>query len=165
MEDLSLLSQRLQYVDHLAIAVDDLEAAVIFYRDRLGFSEVERRVTEGKKVGMESAVMKAGELKVVLAKGTSPESQISRYVAEYGPGVQLVAFMVQEIESVVADLRQRGLSFDADIVCTPGQKQAFSRRDPASGLMFGLIERIGGEEHADDHVRQLLESLVEKESF
>ncbi|HWI66386.1 MAG TPA: VOC family protein [Symbiobacteriaceae bacterium] len=165
MDDYSVLSRSLRTVDHLAVAVDDLEAAVAFYRDRLGFEEQERRVTEGKKTGMESVVMKAGELKVVLLKGTTEESQVSRYVQEYGPGVQHVAFMVEGIEQVVADLRDRGLPFDTDVIIGPGLKQAFSRRDPVSGMMFELIERTGNEGFHDDNVKKLFESLEKNDSF
>ncbi|MFZ5816888.1 MAG: VOC family protein, partial [Bacillota bacterium] len=136
MEALGILSQRLEAVDHLAIAVEDLEAAVAFYRDRLGFEERERRTTQGARTGMESVVMVGGPLKIVLLKGTSPESQVSRYVEEYGPGVQHVAFRVTGIEEVVDDLRKRGLPFDTDIIQGTGLKQAFSTRDPVSGMMF-----------------------------
>ncbi|MFZ5827836.1 MAG: VOC family protein [Bacillota bacterium] len=133
------MAQRLEAVDHLAIAVEDLEAAVAFYRDRLGFEEAERRTTQGVKTGMESVVMLGGPLKIVLLKGTSPESQVSRYVEEYGPGVQHVAFRVTGIEEVVADLKERGLEFDTGIIQGTGLKQAFSAREPVSGMMFEII--------------------------
>lgn len=165
MDERSPLSERLRGVDHLAIAVDDLEIAIAFYRDRLGFKEVERRSTAGVRTGMDSAVMLAGDLKVVLIRGTSPQSQVSRYVAEYGPGVQHVAFQVEGIEAVFADLRERGLAFDTDIITAPGLKQAFSTRDPVSGMMFELIERTGAEGFSDESVRKLFESLEEKDSF
>lgn len=165
VEKSSILGRSLRTVDHLAIAVDDLEAAVAFYRDRLGFAEAERRVTEGRKTGMVSAVMKAGDLQVVLLKGTSAESQVSRYVAEYGPGVQHVAFAVEGIEHVVADLKHRGLPFDTGVIEAPGLKQAFSKRDPVSGMMFELIERTGEEGFVDNNVQKLFESLEENGSF
>jgi methylmalonyl-CoA/ethylmalonyl-CoA epimerase len=165
MGDMSILGQRLRTVDHLAVAVDDLEEAVCFYRDRLGFTEVERRTTEGLKTGMESAVMKAGDLRVVLLRGTTEESQVTRYVREYGPGVQHVAFQVEGIESVVADLKERGLLFDTGVIEAPGLKQAFSKRDPISGMMFELIERTGEEGFNEANVRKLFQSLEESDSF
>lgn len=165
MDQSSMLSRSLRTVDHLAIAVDDLEAAVAFYRDRLGFLEAERRATEGKKTGMVSAVMTAGDLKVVLLQGTSAESQVSRYVAEYGPGVQHVAFAVEGIEHVVEDLKRRGLPFDTGVIEAAGLKQAFSKRDPISGMMFELIERTGQEGFVDNNVQKLFETLEENDSF
>lgn len=165
MKEQSRLSQRLQAVDHLAVAVDDLEAAVAFYRDVLGFTEVERRSLTGQKTGMDSIVLKANDLQVVLIKGTSEESQVSRYIAEYGPGVQHVAFRVDGIEEVVEDLRDRGVLFDTEVITTAGLKQAFTKRDPISGMMFELIERTGEGGFSDDNVRKLFESLEEKDSF
>lgn len=165
MEGQGRLPEHLQAVDHLAIAVDDLEAAVKFYTQSLGFVEVERRRTEGKKSGMNSVVVEGGPLKIVLLQGTSEESQVSRYVKEYGPGVQHVAFRVDGIEGVVTDLKDRGLKFDTDVINGPGLKQAFSQRDPVSGMMFELIERTGAEGFADTNIQQLFESLEKKGSF
>lgn len=160
-----ILGQQLEAVDHLAVAVEDLEGAVAFYRDQLGFQEVERRRTQGVRTGMDSVVLEGGPLKVVLLKGTSPESQVSRYVAEYGPGVQHVAFRVTGIEAVVADLRERGLPFDTEIIQGAGLKQAFSSRDPISGMMFELIERSGEAGFQDQNIQKLFESLEQKGSF
>lgn len=55
MHERGLLTSRLAGVDHLAVAVEDLEAAVAYYRDCLGFSESERRVTQGRKTGRVSS--------------------------------------------------------------------------------------------------------------
>lgn len=165
MDHWGILGDRLEAVDHLAIAVDDLEAAVAFYRDRLGFQEAERRMTQGVKSGMESVVMAAGPLKLVLLKGTSPESQVSRYVAEHGPGVQHVAFRVNGIEEVVADLVERGLEFDTEMIQGAGLKQAFSAREPRSGMMFEFIERSGEEGFQDQNVQRLFESLERKGTY
>lgn len=165
LEEPVSLGNLLETVDHLAIAVDDLERAVAFYRDRLGAAYVERRVTEGRKTGMESVVLQLGPLRIVLLKGTSPESQVAKYVEEYGPGVQHVAFRVHNIEAAVADLRRRGLPFDTEILTVPGLKQAFSGRDPVSGMMFEIIERTGEEGFSDENVRRLFESLEEKDRY
>ncbi len=165
MESGGALGRNLQAVDHLAIAVEDLDAAVAFYRDRLGFTETERRVTQGTKTGMESVVLVGGDLRVVLLKGTSEESQVTRYVREYGPGVQHVAFRVSDIEAVVADLLGRGMEFDTPVLTAPGLKQAFSKRDPISGMMFEIIQRTGEEGFSDANVQKLFESLEEKGSF
>lgn len=161
----SLWEDRLIGVDHLAIAVDDLEAAARFYADVLGFEEVERRETQGTQTGMRSVVMRGGPLKVVLLEGTSPESQVSRYVEHYGPGVQHAALHVRGIEGVVEGLKSRGLEFDTGVIHAPGLKQAFSKRDPVSGMMYELIERTGEEGFLDQNVSQLFKELEKKGSF
>lgn len=161
----SLWDDRLLGVDHLAIAVDDLEAAARFYAEVLGFEEVERRETQGKQTGMLSVVMRGGALKLVLLQGTSPESQVSRYVEHYGPGAQHAALQVRDIEGVVEGLRARGLEFDTGVIAAPGLKQAFSKRDPVSGMMYELIERTGEEGFLDQNVNKLFEELEKKRSF
>lgn len=163
-DPISQLCAQMHGVDHLAIAVEDLDAAVAYYT-QLGFAEQERRVTRGRTTGMESVVLSGGGLKVVLLKGTSEESQVTRYIRRYGPGVQHVAFRVQDIGAVVADLIQRGVAFDTGILTAPGLKQAFTARDPVSGMMFELIERTGEAGFSDQNVQKLFESLEEKDSF
>lgn len=164
-EEASRLAKHLQGVDHLAIALNDLEAAVKFYTEQLGFTAVERRSTSGRNTAMESAVLAGGPVKVVLLQGTSPESQVTRYVQQYGPGVQHVAFLVQDMEAVVADLQGRGVAFDTGIIAAPGLEQAFTRRHPISGMMYELIERTGEEGFSDDNVKRLFESLEQKDAF
>jgi methylmalonyl-CoA/ethylmalonyl-CoA epimerase len=76
-----------------------------------------------------------------------------------------VAFRVHNLEAVVEDLLSRGLEFDTGVITTPGLKQAFSRREPISGMMFELIERTGEEGFSDQNVQKLFESLEDNDSF
>lgn len=161
----SVLCAQLKTVDHLAIAVEDLEGAVNLYTKMLGFVEKERRVTAGKKTAMESVVVTSDNLQIVLIKGTTEESQVTRYVKEYGPGVQHVAFRVDDIEAVVADLKARGIEFDTPILEAPGLKQAFTKREPVSGMMFEIIQRTGEEGFSEQNVQKLFESLEKNDSF
>ncbi len=159
-----LLSKYAKAIDHIAIAVNDLEASIVFYGKVLGFELHERRRTEGKVTAMISAVMKAGPVTVVLLEGTSPESQVSKYVEHYGPGVQHIAFAVENLPSLAEDLKNAGLEFDTRIIESPGLRQIFSRRDPGSGMMYEFIERMGGD-FSDESVKSLFEQLEEKDAF
>ena len=94
----SILARYATGIDHVAIAVPDLETSIEFYSKVLGFELVERRRTEGTATAMVSAVMKAGPLTFVLIQGTSPQSQVSRFIEHYGPGVQHIAISVENIE-------------------------------------------------------------------
>jgi methylmalonyl-CoA/ethylmalonyl-CoA epimerase len=159
-----LLSKYAKSIDHIAIAVKNLEASIAFYENVLGFELHERRRTEGKVTGMISAVMKAGPVTVVLLEGTSPESQVSKYVEYYGPGVQHIAFGVEELPTLTGELKAAGFEFDTDIIASPGLRQIFSSRDPGSGMMYEFIERLGGD-FSDDSVKSLFEQLEKKGSF
>jgi methylmalonyl-CoA epimerase len=159
-----LLSKYAKSIDHIAIAVNDLEASIAFYSKVLGFQLTERRRTEGRVTAMISAVMKAGPVTVVLLEGTSPESQVSKYVEHYGPGVQHIAFAVENLPALAEELKGAGLEFDTRIIESPGLRQIFSQRDPGSGMMYELIERMGGD-FSDESVQNLFEQLEEKDSF
>lgn len=152
-------------IDHLAIAVSDLETAVSFYRDTLGMALLERRETKGRRTGMLSAVMDAGAFQIVLIEGVGADSQVSRYIERYGQGVQHVAFEVENIERVADGLARDGLRFSTGLLVGPGLKQIFSERDASSGMMYELIERTGETGFQDNNVNRLFEQLEASESF
>lgn len=129
-------------IDHVAVAVDDLEGAIEWYSTNLGFEVVERRHTQGARTAMISAVMKAGSAVVVLIQGTDPDSQVARFVARHGPGVQHLALEVPDLDAAIA--RFTSAAADIDVIEENGIRQVFLRRDPGSGVRIELIERRGG---------------------
>jgi methylmalonyl-CoA epimerase len=161
---LTLLGKYAKSVDHIAVAVEDLEQSIELYTNVLGFQLHERRRTEGKVTAMVSAVMKAGPITVVLLQGTSAESQVSKYVEHYGPGVQHIAVGVENLPQMAEDLKKAGLEFDTDVISSPGLRQIFSKRDPGSGMMYEFIERMGGD-FSDESVKSLFEQLEQKDAF
>lgn len=160
----TLLSKYARSIDHVAIAVRDLEESITFYTDVLGFELKERRRTEGKNTAMVSAVLKAGPITVVLLQGTSPDSQVSKFVEHYGAGVQHLAIGVEDLPQMAEDLKASGLEFDTNVIQSPGLRQIFSARDKGSGMMFEFIERMGGD-FSDQSVQQLFEQLEKKDAF
>jgi methylmalonyl-CoA epimerase len=158
------LAKYAQRIDHLGIAVRDLEESLRFFTQVLGFCLVQRRETVGKRTGMISAELKAGPISVVLLQGTSPDSQVSAFIDHYGPGVQHVAIAVDNIEASVEHLRNNGLCFDTSIVGDDNLKQIFSSRDAKSGLMIELIQRTTSG-FADKNVSKLFEELESHGSF
>ncbi len=158
------LASHARCIDHVAVAVRDLEASVAWYTRALGFTAVGRRETRGAHTGMVSNVMRAGEVVVVLTQGTSPESQVSRYVAAYGAGVTHVAVCVRELEAAVDALREGGVGFATPVIRSPGLLQAFTARDPGSGMMLELIQRDGGD-FTDASVEQLFRMMEASDHF
>jgi methylmalonyl-CoA/ethylmalonyl-CoA epimerase len=151
-------------IDHVAIAVHDLEKSIDFFTKVLGFELKERRKTEGKKTAMVSAVLKAGSLTFVLLQGTSPESQVTKFIEHYGPGVQHIAVGVKDLPRAAEELRAAGLAFDTSVIESPGLRQIFTHRDEGSGLMIEFIERQGGD-FSDQSVQSLFEQLEKKDAF
>jgi methylmalonyl-CoA/ethylmalonyl-CoA epimerase len=131
-------------IDHIAIAVEDLEEAIRWYTDGLGFELVERRTTRGARTGMISAVVTTPGATLVLIQGTEPTSQVSRFIEKFGPGVQHIAFSVREIDVVMGRIGRVGAAPDTSIIAGSGIRQLFLRRDAGSGVRVELIERRGG---------------------
>ncbi|MEM9493978.1 MAG: VOC family protein, partial [Myxococcota bacterium] len=107
----SVLQRYSTGIDHMALAVPVLQEAIAWYVEVLGFEIAEQRTTEGHATGMVSAVLRSGDFVVVLVQGTSPDSQVSRYLEKYGPGVQHLAIAVSDLAAFVEQMRKRGLEF------------------------------------------------------
>jgi methylmalonyl-CoA epimerase len=164
VKPMTALSKYVTAIDHVAIAVHDLEESIKLYTEVLGFELKERRRTEGKVTAMISAVLKAGPVTVVLLQGTTPESQVSRFVEHFGSGVQHLALGVQNLPELAEELKAAGMEFDTTVISSPGLRQIFSKRDQGSGMMFELIERMGGD-FSDQSVQQLFEQLEKKDAY
>ena len=149
-------------VDHIAVAVQDLSAGILWY-EGLGFTLIEQRLTEGEHSAMLSAVMRAGRAIIVLLQGTSPQSQVSRFIEHFGPGVQHVALEVSDLDLALARVREVGGEVEARTL-DEGIRQVFLRRDPGSGVRLELIERRGGT-FTDTSVRQLFLAFERQDLF
>ncbi len=156
---------RYRSIDHIAIAVVNLEAAVQLFSEVLGFTVKKRLHINGAKTGMRSAEMEHGGLKFVLCQGTEPESQVARLIDAYGPGVAHVALEVEDVAVAVAELGARGMKFDTTVIEGPGLTQAFTSRDPNSGLSIELIKRNGEAGFVEANVQELFDQLEKSGSF
>ena len=152
-------------IDHVAIAVRDLASAVSFYCDVLGFQLRGRRTIRGEKTGMISAELEHGTIKIVLCQGTEPSSQVSLLVDQFGPGVAHIAFQVDDVAESVASLKNQGLEFDTNIIVGPGLTQAFTSRDPNSGMSFELINRSHNANFSQANIESLFSQLEKSGKF
>lgn len=155
----SVLARSAMAIDHVAIAVRDLDAAIAYYGEVLGFELRERRKIDGRVSGMDSAVMEAGGVKFVLVQGDSPESNVSRYIEAYGPGVQHVAIEVPDPQAAVDDLRARGADLLTGIIHGPGLDQVFTKREPSSGMQLEIIARSENDGFDPRNVQELFEAM------
>lgn len=95
-------------IDHIGIAVDDLEAAIDTYEKLLEGKCYKRETVEDQQV--ETAFFKTGESKVELLGTTSADSVIAKYVAKQGEGMHHVAFEVDDIRAEMDRLRDEGFT-------------------------------------------------------
>lgn len=146
-------------IDHIAIAVRDIEAAVKLYEQVFGFELQIRREVHGNFSGMLSAELNAGLFTIVLVQGTSPESQVSRYIERYGPGVQHVAIAVENLEAVAHTLKDTGAQFATEIIRGDGLLQLFTKREDNTGMMFEFIERRDVSGFQPQNIQKLFDQL------
>lgn len=159
------LAPSYQQIDHIAFAVRDLEAAIEFFGNVIGFQLIRRLETRGKSTGMISAEMEHNGIKFVFCQGTEPDSQVSKLVTHYGPGVAHIALAVDDVEQTVDELKARGLGFDTSVIGGAGLQQAFSTRCGNSGLSFEFIRRDGEAGFRDSNVQDLFDQLESSGSF
>jgi 4-hydroxyphenylpyruvate dioxygenase-like putative hemolysin len=154
-----------QSIDHIAISVRDLEPAIEYFTGVLGFVLVRRRKVEGVTTGMLSAELEHGPIKFVLCQGTEPESQVSRLVENFGPGIAHIALRVGDVGESRDVLAARGQAFDTNIIGKVPLRQVFSSRDPNTGLSFEFIERHGAEGFLDENVHDLFSQLEKSGAY
>jgi methylmalonyl-CoA epimerase len=94
-------------VDHVGVAVDDLEAALELYRDTLGMPLVHREtITEQ---GVEAALLDVGESHIELLAPLGPDTTVGKFLARKGPGLHHVAYRVDSVEDALAGLAKAGM--------------------------------------------------------
>lgn len=157
MKDLLKLPAR---IDHIAIAVEDLEEALFLYQGILGFELLNRREVKGEFSGMVSAELSAHGFSIVLIQGSSETSQVTQYIKEYGPGVQHIAIEVEDMQGIVDDLEGKGFEFATNIIRGKNLLQIFSKRDRNCGMMFEFIKRRDNEDGFEtNNIQDLFEQL------
>ena len=163
-EALGYIEDLVENIDHVAVAVENIDEAIRWYSDGLGFRLVERRMTRGDSTAMVSAVMRSRGALVILVQGLTPESQVSRFIEHFGPGVQHIALAVTDIDKAVARLHAAGGDTDVEMIEEPGIRQSFLRRDSRTGVRVELIERSGGR-FTDRSVERLFRALESQDLY
>jgi 4-hydroxyphenylpyruvate dioxygenase-like putative hemolysin len=152
-------------IDHIALAVSDIEQAIALFQNILGFELKRRLHVEGERTGMLSAEFEANGIRFVICQGTEPESQVSRLVENFGVGLAHVALEVEDVDQTVDLLRGKGLEFDTSVIRGPGLTQAFSSRCNVTGLSFEFINRHGAEGFVDANIQDLFRQLEQSGKF
>ena len=137
-------------VDHVGIAVPDLDAALAWYADTLGLvaTHVETNEEQGVREAMLSAPGDTGTAVQLLAP-LRPDSPIGRFIDRNGPGIQQVAYRVADIDAACAVLRDKGLRllYDAPRRGTAGSRINFVHPKDAGGVLVELVEPAAGAAH------------------
>lgn len=132
-------------IDHVGVAVPDLDDAIAFYRDTYGMTLAHEETNEEQ--GVREAMMSVGDpanphAHIQLLAPLSESSNIAKFLDRNGQGIQQLAYRVKDIDAVCATLRERGmrLLYDEPKVGTGGSRINFIHPKDARGVLVELVE-------------------------
>ena len=129
-------------IDHVGIAVPDLDDAIAFYRDTFGMVSVHEEVNDEQGVREAMLAVGGGETRIQLLAPISDTSTIAKFLDRSGPGIQQLAYTVDDVEAVSADLRAKGLRllYPESRPGTAGSRVNFVHPKDAGGVLVELVE-------------------------
>jgi methylmalonyl-CoA/ethylmalonyl-CoA epimerase len=131
-------------IDHVGVAVEDLDAAIALHEQAYGLALAHREVVEAQ--GVEAVLLDVGESHVELLRPLQPDSAVGRFLASRGPGLHHVAYRVADIEATLDALRDRGLQL-IDDTPRPGirdSRVAFVHPRSAGGVLTEIVQPAEG---------------------
>ena len=131
-------------VDHIGVAVEDLDAAVALHEQAYGMAVAHREVVEAQ--GVEAVLLDVGENHVELLRPLSADTPVGRFLAKRGPGLHHVAYQVSDVDAALAALRERGLRLIDEHPRTGirGSRVAFLHPSASGGVLTEIVEPAEG---------------------
>ena len=133
---------RITAIDHVGIAVPDLDAAIEHYTTAYGMTCVHQEVNEEQ--GVREAMMAVGDSGsyLQLLAPLSPDSTIGKFLDKSGPGIQQMAYRVDDVDEVSEHLRSQGmwLLYDTPKKGTAGSRVNFVHPKSSGGVLVELVE-------------------------
>ena len=127
-------------IDHVAIAVDDLEAAIDYYRDTFGCEVAHREIVE--RDGVEEALLKVAESYIQLLMPVRDDSTVAKYLAAKGPGIHHVGYRVADCGAALERVKAEGhrVIDEAPRPGSRGTTVAFVHPKTAFGTLIELVQ-------------------------
>jgi methylmalonyl-CoA/ethylmalonyl-CoA epimerase len=128
-------------VDHIGIAVKDLEAAKAFYSGVLGIKAQGEETVEQQKVKV--CFIPCGDSELELLESTSPDGPIGKFIEKNGEGIQHIALRVDNIEAALADLKAQNVRLidESPRYGAGGASIAFIHPKATGGILLEISER------------------------
>jgi methylmalonyl-CoA/ethylmalonyl-CoA epimerase len=134
-------------IDHVGIAVPDLDVAIKWYHDHLGMIVLHEEVNESQ--GVREAMLSVrgapvGSAQIQLMSPLDEKSPIAKFLDKRGPGIQQLAYRVSDIEALTDRLREQGirLLYDAPRRGTADSRINFIHPKDAGGVLVELVELV-----------------------
>ena len=128
------------HIDHIGVAVEDLDEAIALYGERLGMPLEHRETVEAQ--GVEAVLLGVGEGHVELLQPLGPETAVARFLRRNGPGLHHVAYGTDDIESAIESVRAAGLRLidEEPRLGIRGSRVAFLHPKSTGGVLTELVE-------------------------
>lgn len=128
-------------LDHIGIAVEKIEDALVLYEKILGLKLERIKVVEDQKVKL--AILYAGETKIELLEPTDPEGPVGKFLQKRGEGVHHLALKVSKIEDAIQKLKDEGVQFidEKPRIGAEGRKIAFIHPKSTRNVLLELCQK------------------------
>jgi methylmalonyl-CoA/ethylmalonyl-CoA epimerase len=129
-------------IDHIGVAVEDLDEAIALYNRRFAMAEQYREVVEAQ--GVEAVLLEIGDGHVELLKPLGPETAVGKFLESRGPGLHHVAYQTDDIDAALDQVRAAGLELidETPRVGIRGTRVAFIHPKATGGVLTEIVEPI-----------------------
>jgi methylmalonyl-CoA/ethylmalonyl-CoA epimerase len=133
-----------QRIDHIGVAVEQIEPALELYRDRFQLDLAHREVVEQQ--GVEAVLLDVGENHVELLAPLGADTPVGKFLAKNGPGLHHVAYQVADIDGTLEQLKAAGLQLidEQPRIGIRGSRVAFLHPRASAGVLTELVEPAAG---------------------
>jgi len=127
-------------IDHIGVAVEDLDAAIALYETTAQMALVHREVVTEQ--GVEAVLLDVGENHVELLSPTGPDTPVGKFLAKRGPGLHHVAYQVTDIEATLAALKAAGVQLldETPRIGIRASRVAFVHPRSTGGVLTEIVE-------------------------
>jgi methylmalonyl-CoA/ethylmalonyl-CoA epimerase len=131
-------------IDHIGVAVKDLDDAIALYRERLGMREQHRETVEAQ--GVHAALLEIGDAHVELIAPIDSDGSVARFLERNGPGLHHVAYRTDDIEAALERLASAGMRMvdEEPRLGIQGSRVAFLHPKATGGVLTEIVEPARG---------------------
>lgn len=131
-------------IDHIGVAVEDIDAAIALYRDSFEMELAHRETVESQ--GVEAVLLDVGDGHVELLAPLGPDTPVGKYMAKNGPGLHHVAYAVEDIDAALVSIAAAGVQLiDSEPrVGIRDSRVAFLHPRSTGGVLTEIVEPAGG---------------------
>jgi len=129
-------------IDHIGVAVEDLDAAVELYGGRFDMREQHRETVEEQ--GVEAVLLEVGDGHVELLRPLSGETAVGKFIAKRGPGLHHVAYQTDDIDRTLGEVRDAGIELidQNPRIGIRGSRVAFLHPRSTGGVLTEIVEPV-----------------------